>query len=157
MQSFSIGKNSFLCGAFEILTRPSFVNTELVLACREGATQSKVSAPFSTPTNKSSGSPIPKKWRGLSCGNSSFTHLKISPKLCLSSAPPMPKPSKLIPSTFISDKSLAAFLRKSSYWAPCNTPKSAWYGLSERFLVNRSCSAKHLIAQSRVRSKAFSW
>ena len=156
MQSFSIGKNSFLCGAFEIFTRPSLVKTELVLACLDGATQSNVSAPFSTPTNKSSGSPIPKKWRGLSSGNSSFTQRKISPRVCLSNAPPIPKPSNETPSILMEAKSLAAFLRNSSYWAPCKTPKSAWYGLSFRSFVNRSCSTKQRSAQSRVRSNAFS-
>ncbi|CAB4687276.1 unannotated protein [freshwater metagenome] len=156
MQSFSIGKNSSLCGAFDIFTRPSLVKTELVRACLDGATQSKVSAPFSTPTNKSSGSPMPRKWRGLSAGSSSFTHFKISPRVCLSNAPPIPKPSKEVPAILICDKSFAAFLLKSSYCAPCSTPNNAWYGLSLRTLVNRSCSTKQRWAHNLVRSNAFS-
>lgn len=55
-----------------------------------GATQSNVSAPFSTPIKISSGRERPSKWRGLCSGSSSLHHVKISPNELLRKAPPSP-------------------------------------------------------------------
>ena len=108
--------------------------------------------PASTPTNRSSGSPIPNRWRGRARGSSSVTQLTIVPSSCLSNAPPMPYPSKSM-----APKSEAALRRRSSYCAPWITPNSAWYGLVDRSAVNFLCSSMQRNAQSLVRSSDITW
>ena len=109
-----MGSKRFLNLAFIIFILPNFVYNEPLRAIRVGATQSKVSQPFSTPKIKSTGSPTPKRWRGFSCGKISLTHLTAVAISSLTKDPPTPNPPKSAP---------PALPRPNSplTWAPTST------------------------------------
>ena len=68
-----MGLKSRLNRALVTLKRPVAEYIAALRATRDGDTQSKVSAPASMAANRSSGSLIPSRCRGLSSGSSSVT------------------------------------------------------------------------------------
>lgn len=65
-----------------------------IAAATAGATQSKVSPPFSTQAKMSSTAAMPSTWRGRLSGIASQIQAQVSPMMRFSIAPPMPTPSK---------------------------------------------------------------
>ena len=112
--------------------------------------------------NRSSGSEMPSRCRGLSSGSSSHTQPTMVPRFSFSSAPPIPKPPnprspRASASSDRRTKSRAALRRKSSYCAPCTTPHSDCSGLPARSWESRWCSVRQRSAQRVVRASDSSW